>query len=133
MTKYLLVAAGVLVLVVVGILVGPGVAARFSPKPAPDPVLERLAGLADLAEQTCLVGTDRKSTAEVSSQIELIKGVKAGAGAERRETVLKGAIDFPEKLKAPEMAAARACLEPWAEQMRDIARLAMAAPAPAGV
>lgn len=121
MTKYLLIGVGLFIAVVVVILVIP------SPKPEPtvDPALQRLASLAGLAEQACLVGVDSRTTATVSSQIELIKGVKAGASAERRDVILRGAIDFPEKLKAPEMAAARECMEPWAQQMRDVAQVAM--------
>ena len=122
MTKYLLIGVGLLIAVVVAVLLVP----KFTRPDRPsDPALERLANLAALAEQACLVGVDSKTSASVSSQIELIKGVKAGASAERREVVLRGAVDFPEKLKAPEMAAARQCMEPWAEQMRDVAKLAM--------
>lgn len=124
MTKYLLIGAGVLIAVVVAILAVPPLLDRTRPPPA-DPTLARLASLAGLAEQACLVGVDSKTSATVSSQIELIKGIKAGATAERRETILRGAIDFPEKLKAPEMVAARECMEPWAQQMREIAELAM--------
>lgn len=101
-----------------------------TPQPAPpgDPLAQQLALLAENAERTCLVGADTRTSAAVSSQIELIKGVRASANVERREQALKGAIDFPEKLKAPEMAAARACLEPWAEQMRRLAEVAMQKP-----
>lgn len=122
MTKYLLIGVGLLVAVVVAVLVIPPL---LKPAPPTDPTLQRLASLAGLAEQACLVGVDSKTTATVSSQIELIKGVKAGASAERRDVILRGAIDFPEKLKAPEMAAARECMEPWAQQMRDVAQMAM--------
>ncbi|MDP3854300.1 hypothetical protein [Phenylobacterium sp.] len=125
MTKYLLIGVAALVVVVLGILIIP----QLIPKPpAPDdPYGRQLVLLAETAERTCLVGTDTRTAASVTSQIELIKGVKAAATAERREVALRGAIDFPEKLKAPEMAAARACMEPFAEQMRKIADLAMRA------
>jgi len=130
MTKYLLLGVGVLVVVVVAMVM----LAQRPTKPAPesaasaDPLTNHLALLADTAKQACLVGTDDTTSAAVTAQIELIKGVKASANAETRAKALRGAIDFPEKLKAPEMAAARECMSPWAEQMRKLAQTAMAKP-----
>jgi hypothetical protein len=113
--KILLIAAGVLlaVLIVVYVAMKP---------PSPDPAMQRLGQLAELAERTCLSNTNDTVSLTLRVRLEAVKKLDATAGIEEQRKAARGAAEaLSGELQKVENAEIRACMEPWAKQIREIA------------
>ena len=117
MTKYLLIGAAVLVLIVLGVFF-----LGTNPSKPSDPEMARLASLADLADRNCLSNTTDSRTAEIKVKLDAIKGVDASASVEARRKAARGASEaLSAEIQKIENAEIRKCMEPWGQQIRDMA------------
>lgn len=117
MFKTMLIASGVILAVALVVF--------FIERPAPPPadaLLDRLSRLAELAERTCLSNVADDRTAKVKVTLERVKGVQGAAGVEaRREAARGAATGLPAEVQAIENEQIRTCMQPWAQQLRDLA------------
>ena len=113
--KNLLIAAGVLLAVVIGVY--------FANRPRPlDPAIQRLSQLTDLAERSCLSNTNDTTSVTIRLSLEAVKKVDASASIEDQRKAARGAAEaLAGALQKVEDAAIRACMEPWSKQIREMA------------
>lgn len=113
--KNLLIAAGVLLAVLIAVY--------FATQHKPDPAVQRLADLTELAERTCLSNTSDTSSLTIRSSLEAVrKNVQASAAIDQKRSSVRGAAQaLDETLQNTENNQIRTCMEPWAKQIRDMA------------
>jgi hypothetical protein len=113
--KNALIAAGVLLAVLLVVY--------FAKKPAPpDPAMQRLGQLAELAERACLSNTNDTASVTIRVRLEAMKKVDASAGIEEGRKAARGAAEaLAGDLQKVENAEIRACMEPWSKQIREMA------------
>ena len=113
--RNLFIAAGVLLAVVVAVYV-------FTRPPAPDPAMQRLGQLTELAERACLSNTNDSASVTIRLRLEAVKKVDASAGIEEQRKAARGAAEaLAGELQKVENAEIRACMEPWSKQIREMA------------
>lgn len=113
--KNLLIAAGVLLAVLIGVY--------FVRQPKRDPAMQRLADLTELAERMCLSNTNDTSSLAIRSSLEAMRNkVQASAGIDEQRIAVRGAAQVLDgTLLNVENNQIRTCMEPWATQIRNIA------------
>jgi hypothetical protein len=113
--KNSLIAAGVLLVVLIMVY--------FAIKPAPpDPAMQRLGQLTEMAERACLSNTNDTASLTLRVRMEAVKKVDASAGIEEQRKAARGAAEaLSGELQKVENAEIRACMEPWSKQIREMA------------
>ena len=113
--KNLLIAAGVFLATLVGLFL------YVRPRPL-DPNVKRLADIAGIAEQTCLSNTSDTSGLSLRLQLDAVKKVDGSASIQQQRSAARGAVQaLPGELQKEEDSKIRECMEPWAEQLRQMA------------
>jgi len=118
--KYLLVAAGVLVVALLAVFLFGG---QFDGSASDDPKLRELSQLVTLAERTCLSNTQDQQSASLKVSLEAISTqLRADSTvARKREAVRGAAAALPEAVRKIENDDIRKCMEPWSEKIRALA------------
>jgi hypothetical protein len=95
---------------------------NHSRTPAADPAMQRLSELSDLADRSCLSNTSDAASISLHLKLEAVGHVDASAGLEQQHHAARGAAEaLAADLQRSENDAIRACLAPWAEQIRAMA------------
>ena len=113
--KMLIIAGGVLVGLVIAVYF-------YAQAPAPDPGMQRLVQVTELAERTCLSNTNDASSVTIRVKLEALRKVDASSGIENARKATRGAAEaLGGELQNVENAEIRACMEPWSQQIREMA------------
>ena len=119
MTK-LLIAAGVLLAVLIVVYF-----TMNRKQGSPDPAMQRLGQLTELAERSCLSNTTDTTSVNIRVRLEAVKAVQnvgASAGIEEQRRAARGAAEaLAGEVQKVENAEIRACMEPWSKQIREMA------------
>jgi hypothetical protein len=110
-------------LIAAGVLLAILIVVYFAVRPAaPDPAVRRLGQLTELAERSCLSNTTDASSVTLRVRLETIKKVDATAGIEEQRKAARGAAEaLAGDLQKMENKEIRACMEPWSNQIREMA------------
>jgi hypothetical protein len=85
-------------------------------------LLQRLADITDLAERTCLSNTNDTSSLSLRVQLEAVKKIDGNASIQQQHSAARGAAEaLSGELQKEEDSNIRVCMEPWAQQLREMA------------
>lgn len=117
MLKYSVFAAGFVLTVALAVFF-----LGFWPSQPADPAMDRLGRIAELAERTCLSNSTDSRVANIKLTLATVKGIQADAHVEaRREAARGAAMALPAEVQKIEDEQIRVCMQPWAQQLRDLA------------